>query len=141
MVHNQQSNEQPDTVNFNSQMSLVNNMEMDSVEVISQMDNQRQNRKRKQNFHEIEDVPNKVSQATSTESADVRLSGMPNDDESQIPIQEVISKIYSMKDENELHCGPSTAETISKPQPIVQLGSTLFQSHQYSFVSVCVQFN
>jgi len=34
----------------------------------------------------MKSVPNKVSQARSTESADVTLSGMPNDDASKIPI-------------------------------------------------------
>jgi len=39
MVQDQQSKEQQDNANFNFQMALVNEMEMDSVEVIPEMDN------------------------------------------------------------------------------------------------------
>jgi len=52
MVQNQQSKEQSDNANLNSPMALVNEMETDSIQVIPQMDNERQNRKQKQNDHE-----------------------------------------------------------------------------------------
>jgi len=76
-------------------MALVNEMEMDSEEVIPQMENNRLERKQKQNNHEVEDVCNEVNKASSTEMVDTMLSGKLEDDEQKIPM-EIRSHFYNV---------------------------------------------
>jgi len=71
----------------------------------------------------MEDVNNQVSHASCTESADMMLSGMMIDDKSQIPMW-IQSYSYNLFNEK-IFSGPYTPETITKPQPIVQVGCAL----------------